>query len=138
MSVKIPNPINVDLDLGGTLGAVGPVTLDGIPSDFTISIEKIPKIDIDNVGIKIQQLPKIHVGLDPITLNPLTLDLSIKSIPSVRMHLPANYSAGISIFGLELFSLRLCGEGQIITEPYRPNPCERCGADNSSPVDSGH
>jgi hypothetical protein len=21
----------------------------------------------------------------------------------------------------------LCGEAQIITEPYRPNPCETCG-----------
>jgi hypothetical protein len=134
MSVKIPNPINVDLDLAGSLGSVGPVTIDGIPKDFTISIEKIPKIDIglDNIGISVDKLPKLQVGLDPvtinpITLNPLSLDLSIKSLPSVRTHLPADYSAGISILGIELFSFRLCGEGQIITEPYRPNPCERCG-----------
>jgi hypothetical protein len=27
---------------------------------------------------------------------------------------------------MELMNLRLCGEAQIITEPYRPNPCETC------------
>jgi hypothetical protein len=30
--------------------------------------------------------------------------------------------------GLELMNVRLCGEAQIITEPYTPNPCETCGA----------
>jgi hypothetical protein len=29
---------------------------------------------------------------------------------------------------MELLSLRLCGEAQIITEPYEPNPCEICGS----------
>jgi hypothetical protein len=28
---------------------------------------------------------------------------------------------------VELLSLRLCGEAQVITEPYHPNPCETCG-----------
>jgi len=126
------------VDLAGSLGSIGPVSLSGIPKDFGISIDKIPKIDI-GLGLSVDKLPKILVGLDPITINPITLnplslDLSIKSIPNVRAHLPADYSAGISILGIELFSVRLCGEGQIITEPYRPNPCERCGTTRSDTV----
>ena len=143
MSVNIPNPINVDADLSGSIGSVGPISVDpvsvavglsgslgtvgpvtvsGIPSSFdiTASIDKIPTIAID-----IDSLPKIQ-------LSPVSLDVSIKSLPSIRVHLPANYRAGLSLFGFELFSIRFCGEGQIITEPYVPNPCERCG-----PVDPG-
>jgi hypothetical protein len=40
---------------------------------------------------------------------------------------PANFSVGLSVLGLELFCARLCGEAQVITEPYEPNPCEHCG-----------
>jgi hypothetical protein len=32
-----------------------------------------------------------------------------------------------------LFCIRLCGEAQIITEPYRPNPCESCGTGEAKP-----
>jgi hypothetical protein len=36
--------------------------------------------------------------------------------------------------GMELLSIRLCGEAQIITEPYKPNPCERCGSQGYLPA----
>jgi hypothetical protein len=100
--------------IGGSLGAVGPVTVAGIPDTFHIHIEK---------------LPKIAIGVDPLTLNlsPVTLNVGITEIPNIRGHLPADFSVGLSVFGIELACVRLCGEAQIITEPYRPNPCERCG-----------
>jgi hypothetical protein len=93
--------------VSGTFGAVGPVTLAGIPDTYTFHIKEIPKIQF---------------SVDPVTTN-----ISIKEIPSVRAHLPANYAVGFSIFGIEVAAVRLCGEGQIITEPYQPNPCEVCG-----------
>lgn len=103
---------------------VGPVTLAGIPDTFHFYVEKLPKIQIgtDPLSLSVEKLPKIQVGMDPLTLN-----VAVKEIPSVRTHIPADYSLGVSILGLDLLCFRLCGEAQVITEPYKPNPCERCG-----------
>jgi len=80
------------------IGPMGPLTLAGIPDRYTVAISALPD-----------------------------LNLRIKEIPSVRAHVPANFRLGVSILGVELAGLHLCGEAQIITEPYVPNPCERCG-----------
>ena len=40
------------------------------------------------------------------------------------MTFPANFKVGFNLFGSEFFSVNLCGQGQVITEPYVPNPCE--------------
>jgi len=100
--------------IGGSLGAVGPVTVAGIPDTFHIHVEEIPKL---------------LIGVDPLTLNlsPVNLSMRITELPSIRGHLPADFSVGFSLLGLELACVRLCGEAQIITEPYRPNQCEHCG-----------
>lgn len=97
-------PVDVDVtslpDLTITeIGAVGPVTLDGIPDHYTVAVSELPD-----------------------------LNLRIKEIPNIRAHVPANFRLGISVLGVELAALHLCGEAQVITEPYTPNPCERCGA----------
>lgn len=129
MGVTIPTNYHISgpgsgpipAEISGSLGAIGPVTVAGIPSTFDINIDKLPDIHID-----VDKLPKIQLGLDPVTLNPVDLNLSIKQIPNIRGHLPADFSVGICILGMELLSVKLCGEAQIITEPYVPNPCERC------------
>jgi hypothetical protein len=105
----IPSNYTVDM----SLDLVSPVDLTGIPSSY--------QLDITN-------LPKIQIGLDPITINPLSLSLQITQIPSIRAHVPANFVAGFSLFGFQLAAIQLCGEAQVITEPYVPNPCEPCGA----------
>jgi hypothetical protein len=110
-AVATPVPIHAAVD---NIGHVGPVEISGIPDKFTIDID-------------IKHIPKIDIGLDPITVNPVGLNVSIKEIPSVRAHLPADFNLGLSILGLELLCVRLCGEAQIITEPYVANPCEHCG-----------
>jgi hypothetical protein len=101
-------PVTVD-----RVGPVGPVTVAGIPDTFHIDVDK---------------LPKIQLGVDPLTINPVDITICISKIPDVRTHLPADFSVGLSFLGMELLCLRLCGEAQMITEPYRPNPCEVCGA----------
>ena len=118
MGVSIPQPFKSTIS--GSLGTVGPVTVAGIPDTFHIHVEK---------------LPKIQLGIDPLTVNPITLRLEpvelnmrIKEIPNIRAHLPADFSVGLSLMGMELMCVRLCGEAQVITEPYLPNACERCGA----------
>lgn len=129
MGFTMPQPLEVDSSgsigasvsgsvgavVSGSLGAVGPVTVAGIPDTFHIDIDKLPKIELS-----IDKPVTLH--LDPVDLN-----LSIKEIPNTRAHLPADFSVGISLLGVELLCVRLCGEAQMITEPYHPNPCERCG-----------
>ncbi len=112
----------VDTKVSGSFGAIGPVTLGGIPDDYTIRIKDLPKIEIGVDPLE------GRLTLDPITLKvePLETSIRIKEIPNVRTHLPVNYSLGLSLFGIEVAALALCGEGQIITEPYEPNPCEVC------------
>ena len=109
--------VNVDVDkippiIVSSVGSVGPVTVDGIP---------------DTYKIHIKELPKIQLSIDPIEIKPVDISPRLKEIPSIRCHLPANFCVGMSLLGLELLAVRLCGEAQVITEPYQPNPCERCG-----------
>ncbi|MFL6020574.1 MAG: hypothetical protein ACJ74B_02535 [Gaiellaceae bacterium] len=118
MGVSIPTSYDVLIDAPlppvtvSKIGAVGPVTVDGIPDTFHINIDK---------------LPKIQLGVDPVTINPVDVTIGISKIPDIRAHLPADFSVGLSLLGMELMCLRLCGEAQMITEPYHPNPCEVCG-----------
>jgi len=118
--------VDVELEGGFSLsfGNQLSVGVSGIPTSYTITV------------------PKQTVGLDPITIYPLTanpIDVSFrtKEIPSIRTHVPANFSLGFSVLGYELVCLRLCGEAQIITEPFDPNPCEECGDDERAqrPID---
>jgi hypothetical protein len=119
MGVSLPSTYDLDVDVNSipsitvsSIGSVGPVTVAGIP---------------DTYNIYIQKLPKIELSIDPIEIKPVDISLRLKEIPSIRCHLPANFCVGMSVLGLELLAVRLCGEAQVITEPYQPNPCERCG-----------
>jgi hypothetical protein len=118
---------SVDSHVSGSI-SVGTVTIGGIPDTYNHHIKEIAKIQfgMDPVESKIQ--------FEPVTLKlaPVESIISLKEIPSVRTHLPANYSIAFSFYGVEIAALHLRGEGQIITEPYRPNPCERCGGVTAS------
>ncbi|MBV8772477.1 MAG: hypothetical protein JO166_09135 [Deltaproteobacteria bacterium] len=115
--VNLPQPLQADVT---HVGPVGPISL--APATFDINIDKLPEIKID-----IENIPHIRIGLDPLTINPVELDLKLTEIPSIRAHLPANFTVGLSLLGVELICVRLCGEAQVITEPFEPNPCEECG-----------
>jgi hypothetical protein len=117
MGVSVPQPFKTKIS--GSMGSVGPVSVSGIPNTYYINIDKIPKIQL---GVDPLTINPIKVTLDPIDLN-----LAIKEIPNVRGHLPADFSVGLSLLGIEILCMHLCGEAQVITEPYLPNPCERCG-----------
>jgi len=114
MSVKIPSSFGIDLDIFDfgvdlDLNAVvdAKVGLDG-------------KLDVDiptNYGISIDKLP-------PIEIKPIDFSMRIKEIPSIRAHLPLNYKIGFNLLGREMACIHLCGQGQAITEPYIPYPCE--------------
>jgi hypothetical protein len=129
MGVSIPDSYDLYIkDFPPTsvdhIGPVGPVTLNGIPDTYHVNIDHLPKISlgVDPVHYAIDSLPKIQIGSDP-----LDLSIRVREIPSVRSHLPADFCLGIAVLGIELLTFRLCGEAQVITEPYEPNPCEQCG-----------
>jgi hypothetical protein len=122
MGVDIPQPF-----VSKITGPVGPVTVDGIPDTFHINVDA---------------LPKIQLGIDPVTLNPVEATLTLKPIdvtmsidrlPDIRAHLPADFTVGMSVLGVELMAVRLCGEAEMITEPYRPGPCEVAGRPEPGP-----
>lgn len=115
---KIPDSYDIDLDI------VGPVELSGIPSSLSLDLTHIAKIQIGLDPITVNP-----VTINPITVNPLDLSVRIKEIPSIRGHIPADFTVGLSVLGFQFLCLRLCGEAQVITEPYKPNPCEICGGD---------
>src|SRR5262245_51825789 len=114
--------VDVDLSFDNDLG----VDLSGIPSSYSLDVTHIPKIQ---VGVD-----KLTVGLDPITVDPLDVSVRIKEIPNIRTHIPALFTLGLSVLGYELLCAKLCGEAQVITEPYHPNPCEHCGQVSRTPT----
>jgi hypothetical protein len=149
-----------DVTLHGGLGSVGPVTLSKLQIGLdAIELKKITAgldpielkkltVGLDpielkklTIGLDPIELKKINVGLDPleVKLAPIKLglepiDLRLTQFPSIRAHLPADFHVGISFFGHEIIGVRLCGEAQAITEPYVPNPCERCEAPAGLPA----
>jgi hypothetical protein len=122
MGVEIPQPFVSKIS-----GPIGPVTVDGIPDRFHIEIE---------------ELPKILIGVDPVTLNPVEATVTLKPVdvtmridrlPDIRAHLPADFTVGMSLLGMELMAIHLCGEAQMITEPYVAGPCETVDEPESGP-----
>ncbi len=107
MSVKIPSSftfgLGVDVDLDGGLDITIPQSYAiDIPTDFSVAIRE----------------------LAPIELKPIDISIRIKEIPAIRGHLPLNYKVGLNLLGREIACVHLCGQGQFITEPYLPYPCE--------------
>lgn len=114
--MSFPDTLNVDLDV------VDPIEVSGIPSAYNITLAKI-QIGLDALTI------------NPITLNPVDVSVRLKEFPSIRTHIPADFRLGLSVLGFQLVCLRVCGEAQVITEPYVPNPCERCEPQLRQPHD---
>lgn len=123
MGVSIPNTYEHDVDVTSfptiKMGTVGPVTIAGIPDTYHIDITHLPKIQLS--------IDPLKIAIDPLKIEPMDVSLRLKEIPSIRAHVPANYCVGLAVLGIELVNVRLCGESQLITEPYHPNPCEVCG-----------
>jgi hypothetical protein len=110
-------PDSFDVELTGNIGV-------GLGGGLAVDIRNIPTIHLavdtlPDIHISIDRIPKVQLGLDPI-------EIRLTRLPDLRAHLPADFCVGLSVLGTELLNVRLCGEAQVITEPYRPNPCEEC------------
>jgi hypothetical protein len=128
MGVNIGSSFSHEVDITDIDGFPTTYTMNtnvnGIPTSYDIdtTLNGIP----DTYHIDVTNLPKIQLSIDPLEIKPIDVSLRLKEIPSIRGHLPADFCVGFSLFGVEIAKLRLCGEAQVITEPYTPNPCEVC------------
>jgi hypothetical protein len=112
MSVDIPSKFELELGLG--------LDISGIPTNYGIGITQLPTIDI--------KLQPINIALAPVEIKPIDMSFRLKEIPWARFHFPVDYRVAFGLCGVELACIHLCGQSQIITEPYVPNPCECRGA----------
>jgi hypothetical protein len=110
MSVKLPSKFELEFDVD--------LDVSGIPTSYSFAITNLPKI---NVGVD-----PMEFRIAPIEVRPLDMSFRLKEVPAVRVHFPVDYKVGFTLLGTELACVRLCGQGQVITEPYVPNRCE-CG-----------
>lgn len=127
MSVSIPQPFITHVGVAQPFR----VQAEGIPTTYSFGVTELPTIRVE-----VDELPTIRLSVDHVARIPVAfepLEIRLTEIPSVRTHVPADFAVGFSLWGTEIGSLRLCGEAQVITEPYHPNPCETCGPPPSRP-----
>ena len=135
--IEIPTnyTITTHVDSNGTSFAVD-ADLDNI------RIKEIGKIELADINVRLKELPPeipkltIDSNVAVTKLPPIDTNISVKelpeikvaltSIPDTRVHLPANFNVGVSVLGVCLFNVSLCGEAQVITEKYVPRRMELC------------
>lgn len=72
----------------------------------------------------------LSAAVELLNLPRLSLEqLKDLTTPKLRLQMPNYEQLCFKIFGVEIFSLCLSGEIQLITQPYEPNPFERCEPD---------
>jgi len=124
VSVSVPQPFQTSVQTAQPF-RTRVEGLPTIPTSYSFAITEIP-----DITYSVESLPTIRLSVDnlpPVRFEVAPVEIRLTEIPSVRTHLPADFAVGFSLWGVEVGAVRLCGEAQIITEPYRPNPCEVCG-----------
>ena len=91
------------------------------------AVKEVPRIDFawkeaPRLEFAVTDLPRLEFGFKELPL----VQIAITELPSVRAHVPAQYDLGLSILGVEIWRLSLCGESQVITEKYVPRRAEAC------------
>lgn len=88
-------------------------------------------LETDNV-LKLTGDSKNPVATDSkieiLNLPRFTLE-DIHDLRKTRVRIPNYTNMCFNMMGVELFSVCVSGEGQVITEPYVPNAAERCEDD---------
>ncbi len=89
------------------------------------------QLKTDNV-LKLKGDPNEPVSTDSkieiLNLPRFTLQ-DIKDMMKTRVRIPNYSNICFKVLGVEVFSLCVSGEGQVITQPYVPNTAERCEED---------
>ena len=124
----VPGTINLNVDLDADLDVDAKVKAD-VKTASDVKAAADVKLDLPHLHLNVDSVPKIRIGLDKleVKLDPLDLKVGLSfEVPRMRTHLPAHFQVGLTVAGFELVCLKLCGEAQMIMEPYAPSPAERC------------
>jgi hypothetical protein len=104
---------------------------------FEIAVTEVPALTL-NSNLAVTKLPTANANvttnsnvttsiaiteIPPINSN---VSIAVTEIPEQRVHVPTHYQVGFSLFGIEIWSLSLCGETQVINEKYVPRRTEIC------------
>lgn len=129
---------NGDFDVSSTIdGGLDSRLSGGFNATHGGSLQTIVsgKLETDNV-LKLKGDPKEPVSTDSkleiLNLPRFTLE-DIKDMLKVRVRIPNYSNICVKMLGMEVFSVCVGGEGQIITEPYIPTAAERCEDDCCEP-----
>lgn len=101
------------------------------------ALKEIPRVEfalkeMPQVDFALKEIPKIEFGVTEMPRIEFALkelppiNVALTDVPNIRAHIPAQYDLGLSIFGVEVLRLSLCGESQVITEKYVPRRAEAC------------
>lgn len=123
VEVGIPQPFVTSNFLGGSLDFdLDNIHIKELP---TIKMESTIRGDAKN-PVVMNSDSTVDLGLDNIRITELPqINLQLSSKPT-RVHFPANYKLSFGTFGIEVFSMNLCGEGMVVIEDYHPHATETC------------
>lgn len=112
----------VHTDLGGNLTTNSTAKVIGDPAQpvATLLIGDPAKPIATDSKVELLNLPRFTLQ-------------DIKDMMKVRVRIPNYSQVCFKLFGQEIFSVCVSGEGQVITEPYVPNSLERCENDCCEP-----
>ncbi len=130
-------PFDVDSTIDGSLETELSGSFEAIHAG-SIETKVSGELKTDNV-LKLTGDPAEPVSTDSkieiLNLPRFTLQ-DIKDMMKTRVRIPNYSNLCFKMMGVEVFSMCLSGEGQIITEPYVPNAAERCEDDDCCKPDT--
>lgn len=132
------NPLDVDLDaeveakieseLSGELNTIHGGSIETILSgSLDLNTDNVLTLKGDS-----NQPVATDSKIEILNLPRFTLD-DIKDMMKVRVRIPNYSNVCLKILGIELMSVSMGGESQVITEPYIPNTAEKCETDCCEP-----
>ena len=148
------DPVTVSIDGLNDISATVGLTVGNLKADLGLdAISASVKADLGLGDIKAQVkadvgLGDIHaqvkadLGLDDIKadltarlkeLAPFFFNLLWKEIPLVKIGCPHRYKLDFCVFGHEVFSIRVCGESELISEKNACPPAAGAGHVRASP-----
>ncbi|WP_452224446.1 hypothetical protein [Lacinutrix chionoecetis] len=116
----------LDTRLSGAFNAVHGGTI-GTQVSGNLATDNVLKLTGDS-NAPVSTDSKIEI----LNLPRFTLE-DIKDFMKVRVRIPNYSNVCFKVLGVELMSVCMGGESQVITEPYVPNAAERCETDCCEP-----
>lgn len=112
------------------------MSVPSIPTTYTHKLDPIAPFDVDvDATIEAQHSGSLATIVSGALATSSTVDIlnlphftlqDIKDMMKVRVHIPNYSNICFKMMGMELFSICIGGEAQVITEPYIPTAMEKC------------